>query len=233
MVTDYTTLPRMADGEASGYRLVNSKFPPIDLFEDVADADDFDALYQLQALTNPRLRAEVGDLNLLRLDEIPFGIDGCSYATAPFTHVNPDGGRFNDGQFGVLYIADAMETAIAEVAYHQQRYWQGVHNLAFDRLVFRGLVCIFQTTGICDATSLPPDDPIYDPDSYQVSQAAGRSLRQQSDVNGLRYHAVRRPGAHCWGLFTPRSVRRIHQSCHYEFIWMGEAIGSINRITLP
>ncbi|RLA01353.1 MAG: RES domain-containing protein, partial [Gammaproteobacteria bacterium] len=34
------------------YRLINSKFPPIALFSDVADADEFEALYEIQAMTN-------------------------------------------------------------------------------------------------------------------------------------------------------------------------------------
>jgi hypothetical protein len=36
------------------YRLVNSKFPPIALFDDVANADEFEVLFEIQALTNPR-----------------------------------------------------------------------------------------------------------------------------------------------------------------------------------
>ena len=95
-------LPRLANVEQQAYRLVNSKFPPIALFDDVADADEFETLYQLQALTNPRLRNETGRLELIARAEIPFGIPGCSYATAPFTHVNPAGSRFSDGSFGVL-----------------------------------------------------------------------------------------------------------------------------------
>ena len=99
-------------------------------------------LYQLQALTNPRIQTEVGNLSLIRLSEIPFGIPGCSYATSPFTHVNPQGSRFSDGQFGMLYLADTVNTAITEVSFHQQRYWSGVHGLDYERLVFRGPVML-------------------------------------------------------------------------------------------
>ena len=42
-----------------------------------ADADEFDMLYQLQALTNPRLHNETGRLELIPRSEIPFGIPGC------------------------------------------------------------------------------------------------------------------------------------------------------------
>ncbi len=233
-MTDYAALPWMEDTEIIGFRLVNSRFPPIALFDDVADADDFEALYQLQALTNPRLRNEVGDLNLVPRDQIPFGIAGCSYATAPFTHVNPDGGRFNDGQYGVLYIADSFATAIDEVAYHQARYWQGVRGLQYDRFVFRGLVCRFDSAALRDAAALPMTDPIYDPESYEASRGCGRTLRE-SGANGLQFRSVRgkQDGALCWGLFTPKPVRRIHQSCHYEFIWTGAEIGSISKLSRP
>ena len=111
-------LPVLEGESLQAYRLVNSKFPPIALFDDVADAEDFEALYQIQALTNPRLQNEIGRLELIPRDQIPFGIPGCSYATAPFTHVNPAGSRFSNGTFGVLYLADRMDTAIAEVRHH-------------------------------------------------------------------------------------------------------------------
>ena len=48
-------LAELPGEQLQAYRLVNSKFPPIALFEDVADADEFEVLYQIQALTNPRL----------------------------------------------------------------------------------------------------------------------------------------------------------------------------------
>ena len=85
------------------YRLVNSKFPPIAIFDDVASADEFESLYALQAITNPRLANQAGRLELIPRADIPFGIPGCSYAAAPFTHVNPDGSRFSDGSFRDLH----------------------------------------------------------------------------------------------------------------------------------
>ena len=109
-------------GQLQAYRLVNSKFPPIALFDDVADADEFEALYQIQALTNPRLGNEVGRIELIPRREIPFGIVGCSYAIAPFTHVNPAGSRFSDGRYGMFYAARERATAVAETAYHHARF---------------------------------------------------------------------------------------------------------------
>lgn len=222
-------LPTLPLNDRAGRRLVNSRFPPIALFDDVASAEEFDALYRLQVLTNPRIKTEVGNLGLLPHDEIPFGIRGCSYATGPFTHVNPDGSRFSDGSYGMLYIADTTETAIREVAYHQDQYWSGVPDLHYERFVFRELKVSFQEGGLQDATALASDDPIYDADSYHASRALGVLLKTSSS-KGLKYWSVRNPGAHCWGLFTPSVVSDIIQASHYDMVWADGRISSMSRL---
>lgn len=211
------------------YRLVNTKFPPIHLFEDVASEEEFEALYETQALTNPRLLNEAGDLNLLPREEIPFGISGCSAAVAPFTHVNPDGSRFSNGDFGVLYLADSESTALEEVTYHHQRYLSRVPELAYDRLVLRCYVARFGPCDLVDATKRPLTDPIYDPEDYSASRAYGIRLRQQKST-GLKYYSVRAPGQICWGLFSPKPVTRMTQGANYELIWNGQTISFRGRI---
>jgi len=47
------------------YRIVANHFRPISLFEDVADQTDLEAVYAIEAITNDRLRDEVGDLTLV------------------------------------------------------------------------------------------------------------------------------------------------------------------------
>lgn len=222
-------LPTLPAGDGEGYRLIPSKFPPIALFDDVASADEFEILHELQALTNPRLQTEIGNLALVDTAEIPFGIRGCSYATAAFTHVNPAGSRFSRGRFGVLYIADDMTTAIAEVSHHQSVYWRNVPDLDYERFVMRGLQCRFDPADMIDAMALDPGHAIYAPDDYTASHALGDEIHAQA-LPGIRYHSVRAPGHACWGLMTPRPVRDIVQTEHYEMIWNG-AMTSVNRIS--
>lgn len=223
-------LPHCDLRDQQGVRLVNSKFPPISLFADVASPDEFDALFALQALTNPRLLNEMGRLNLLPVAERPLGIPGAGYAVAPFTHVNPQGSRFSNGDFGVLYIADTLDTAIAEVRYHQQQYWQGVEGLHYDRLVFRALQCRFDAAPCADATVLPLDDAIYHPTNYQAAQQLGAQLRREALV-GLRYHSVRQAGARCIALFTPRQMHSLVQTSHIEMVWNGQQISGVHQLS--
>jgi hypothetical protein len=228
-VVAISRLKPLSSNAVRGYRLVNSRFPPIAIFEDVASKEEFEALYALQALTNPRLANQIGLLELIPTSEVPFGITGCSYAVAPFTHLSPEGSRFSDGSFGVLYLADAIETAIAEVRYHQQAYWSRVPELRYERFVFRALVARFNEAGVLDALPVKPDDAIYSPTDYGAARAVGEKARQ-SGAPGLRYHSVRQSGAVCWALFTPRPVTSIQQSAHYEMIWRGEIV-AVHRLS--
>ncbi|MEK1942084.1 MAG: RES family NAD+ phosphorylase [Pseudomonas sp.] len=223
------SLPVLPGHAVKAYRLVNSKYPPVELFDDVANAADFETLYALQALTNPRLRTMVGDLGLLPQEQIPFGIPGCAYAVAPFTHLSPDGSRFSDGRFGMLYVADTLDTAIAEVRHHQGLYWAKVPALNYDRFVFRGLCCCFSEAGMHDATTLPLNHPIYAADDYSDARQLGREA-VAAKSSGLRYHSVRAPGAQCWGLLTPRLVTSVVQTTHFEMIWNGQIL-SVNELT--
>ncbi len=214
----------------NGYRLINSKFPPIHLFDDVVNQDEFEALYTLQERTNPRIQNEVGNLNLINLKEIPFGIEGCSYASAPFTHVNPDGSRFSDGMFGVLYIADSLDTALKEVKYHQNNYWINVPELHFERIVFRGLVCTFDEEDTLNALPCPQNDPIYSKDNYGAARVLGIDIVKNGHL-GIRYRSVRNEDSVCWGLTTPRNVISIIQAAHYEMIWSSGLI-SIGELSI-
>lgn len=222
-------LPERSQQQVQAYRLVNSKFPPIALFDDVADAEEFETLYQLQALTNPRLQNEIGRLELIPRADIPFGIPGCAYATAPFTHINPAGSRFSDGSYGVLYLAASLDTALAEVRYHQNRYWSNVDGLNYERFVFRGLSCLFSEGAMLDATVLGSEHAIYDAGDYSAAQMLGRNTRQAGRP-GLHYRSVRKPGETCWALMTPKPVHSIIQSAHYEMIWNG-GVTSVSTIS--
>ncbi|HWU75664.1 MAG TPA: RES domain-containing protein, partial [Rhodanobacter sp.] len=47
------------------YRIVPSRFPPVGLFDRIADPADLDAVFAIEAMTNPRLREEAGALALI------------------------------------------------------------------------------------------------------------------------------------------------------------------------
>ena len=48
----------------STYRIVSSRFPPVGVFDTIADPADIEALHELEALTNPRMRDALGAIEL-------------------------------------------------------------------------------------------------------------------------------------------------------------------------
>src|SRR3546814_2673188 len=103
-------------------RIIRSAFPPIDLFEDIADPADWPLLISAEQKTNPRIMATIGNLDLVPVDR-RVGGNGASYLMAPFTHVSTDRpSRFADGSYGVLYVGDRFETALFETIHHNARF---------------------------------------------------------------------------------------------------------------
>ena len=209
------------------YRLVNSKFPPIAIFDDVASQEEFDDLYAVQSLTNPRLQNDIGQLNLVPESERPYGIRGCSYALAPFVHLNPDGSRFSNGDYGVFYCADNVMTAIAETRYHQEKYFQKVESLKYDRIVMRALKATFNAR--LENITAPKFTPLHAPDDYSQAQQFAATLRKSAG-EGILYASVRSVGNECYALFSPKRITDVIQTEHYEFIFDGTGISLVNKL---
>ncbi len=213
----------MAFLNQTAYRLIPSKYPPKSLFDDVANHEEFEILFAIQELTNPRIRNEVGNLNRVPAEERPYGIRGCNYALGPFVHLNPAGSRFSNGDFGVYYAAEDVQTAIAETRHHQQNYFSGIVGLKFDRLSMRCLKTQF-TASLRDIRGDAfKENECYNKDNYSVSQQLGAALKVNNE-SGIAYTSVRVAVKTCYALFSPNVIKDIIQTTHYEYIWDGEKI---------
>jgi hypothetical protein len=226
-------LPRPADVPITtvdwprSYRIIRSIHPPIDLFEDIADPEDWEALASAESKTNPRLRDSLG-----RLDLIPparrVGGPGASWLMAPFVHVSPDRpGRFTDGSYGVYSAGNAAETALREVAHHHARFMRATAQEPGWTTQFRMLIG-HVARDLHDLTGI---DPVHAPDDYSASQALGRALRAEG-ADGVLYRSVRAPGEYCVGIFWPDAIPVPVQGDHYDFHWDGTQVDRVhNRST--
>jgi hypothetical protein len=205
------------------YRLVPSRFPPVDLFERVAAPDDLDVVFAIEALTNPRLRQEAGEISLVPRDERVSG-PGSSAVMAAFTHLNPLGSRFSAGGYGVYYAARALVTAVREVSHHQARFLAATREgpISIDLRSYRAAVRepLHDIRGARDRLA-----DVYDRDRYAASQAFGAALREAGSW-GLVYESVRDAGGECVGIFRPRALGPAVQGEHVALQWNGDTIES-------
>ncbi len=213
---------------ARTHRIILSHYPPISLFDDLADPADWELLAQAESLTNPRIYEEVGNLALVPPARRLSG-PGASWVMASFTHVTPDrASRFADGTFGAYYAADSLETAVHEHAYHMARHYRSTRDPAGWISQTRELI------GSIDAelTDLRGDGfgALLDPDSYGASQAFARAERA-GGANGIVYPSVRLSGGECIAAFWPDVVSVPVQGDHFAYHWNGDTIDYVRRIS--
>ena len=206
------------------YRIIPSRFPPISLFEEVADPADLEAVFAIEALTNDRLRDEVGDLKLVP-DEDRVSGPGTSAVMAAFTHLNPEGDRFTDGSYGVFYAAHGLDTAIAETRYHRARFLARTSEPAqeIDMRVY-AVDLVAELHDIRGAKAEYAE--LHDPNSYAHSQDFAAKLRA-SGSDGIAYDSVRRRGGGCAAVFRPRLLSNCRQERHLCYVWDGETIADV------
>src|ERR1700694_2074689 len=178
-------------------KLVATVFPAIDLFEEVADAEDLDALIALRARTDPYLNARIQPALAIPAKDRVYG-PGAGYVMAPFAYPSPDGTRFGPPAltaeaFGVYYAARNEATAIAEVRHHRGDFLQAARAAAQD-LDFDVLKAPVKGTHFYDLRGRQREFPkVYSPTDYSASQRLGVELRRK-DADGIAYDSVRREG---------------------------------------
>lgn len=206
------------------YRIIRSIYPPIDLFEDIADPADWEALASAESKTNPRIWEHLGRLDLVPANRRVSG-PGSSYLMAPFVHASPDRqGRFTDGTYGVYSVGNQEEVAIREVAYHHARTMASSREAGGWTSQFRMLINRLELS-LFDGR---PQEDLHDPDSYDVSQNLGAKLRAGGE-NGILYNSVRCPGGECAAIFWPDLMEVPIQGDHFEFHWDGNCVDRIRN----
>lgn len=206
------------------WRIIPSRFPPIQLFERVTDPADLEAVIELENMTNPRLRDEVGDIQLVPLEERVSG-PGSSIIMAAFTHLNPAGSRFTDGTYGVFYSAKELDTAIAETRYHREEFMRATNEsrMELDMRVY--LVDV--DNDLHDIRGQQVGMPlVYHVSNYASSQQLAAELRAAGS-NGLVYSSVRHMGGECVAAFKTTPLSNVRQERHLCYIWDGKAISTV------
>lgn len=203
-------------------RIIRSIFPPIDLFEDIADPADWPLIISAEQKTNPRLMETIGNLDLVPEERRVAG-PGASYLMAPFTHVSTDRpSRFSDGTFGVLYVGSSFEVALFETIHHHGQFMARTKEPAGWTSQFREIVLDVDAQ-LHDLRSKAGSWELLLPDDYGASQALGSQLRA-SGSDGVVYPSVRYPGGECVGLFYPDCAAPPLQGRHLDYHWNGTTV---------
>lgn len=227
MATNPTALIEQIPPWEQYHRLVPSRYPPVNVFENLVDSAELDAVFAVESLTNDRLRDEVGDITLVDPHDRVVG-PGATAVMAPFTHPgNPT--RFSTGTYGVLYAASSIEAAIAETKFHRTRFLQATGTSSIE-ITMREYVGTPEKplADIRGAAFGHLHDP--DPDKYAHSQAYG-AARRDDGCWGLLFRSVRHQSSECLAAFKPAAVGLPVQARHYRYLWDGSEIVHVLQVS--
>lgn len=202
------------------FRILPTRFPPVALFERIGDPAEWEVLAEIEALTNPRIRDEIGEIACVPPGERIAG-PGASWVMGAFAHRRPS--RFSDGTHGVYYCASRRATAIAETRWHMGRFYAATREgpLDVEMRVLVGSVDdrFHDLRGGGFRAALSPGD-------HAAGQALGRRLRAAGS-RGVVYPSVREAGGQCVGAFTPRAVGVPKVATVLRYHWDGTRIDSV------
>jgi RES domain-containing protein len=211
------------------YRVIPSRFPPIDLFEGVNNtADDWELLNELEGETSSRLREEAGAIHLVRDEDRRYG-PGWTPVMAAFCHFPPTGSRFTDGTFGAYYCALTEATAIAETCYHTERF---MRESGEPPMMSQQRVYLSDLTGqLIDLCGQSNAQGLLTPDSWTAGQVFGRQA-WQDQTDGIVYPSVRDPEGECAAVLRPPALSATRQGRHLGYDWDGQRIRHVYELTL-
>lgn len=203
------------------HRIIRSIYPPIFLFEDIADPADWDLIASAEAKTNPRVRDEIGDLTLVPVERRVSG-SGASIVMGAFTHCSVDRkSRFSDGSYGVWYAGDCFEVALAETTYHHECFMLRTNEAAADSQ-FRELRA--RVGGKLRDLRKPGSEKYLVSDDYSAPQELAKEYRSAGE-NGVVYPSVRWPKGEAVALFWPDRVQLpVIQARHLLYHWDGARV---------
>ena len=209
---------------AQACRIVPTRYPAVSLFDRVADAADFDALYALEAMSNERARQDLGEIDRVPPGERLFGA-GSGPIMAAFTHVNALGSRFSDGRHGVFYAARERATAVAETRHHHGRFLAATQEGAMHLPMRLYFVAIDARLHDLRPVGAVPS-AVYDADDYSAARTLGHALHSGGSA-GVVYRSVRHAGGQCAGLFRPRGARQCLHAAYLLYAWDGQRFADI------
>lgn len=203
------------------YRLIPSRFPPIDVYERLGSDALKKTAQELESITNPRLAAKA------RLVAGPSGVDANSpklqnWNHAPFSYKNPKGSRFLDKAYGVMEVAADLAVALGYAVNRRELFLMRTSE-APTALDMRVLITRIRGKFV-DLTGLPLDMP------QAERWTLGKELYDKG-ASGVLFH---RPGfgkAQFLAAFTTSVLSATVQGTHYRFVWDGKEIRSVYDFT--
>lgn len=152
----------------------------------------------------------------------PSGRPHAGFVNAAFAYFRPrEPNRFNDAEIGAWYAALAVETSLAEAAFHLGRELARVNDFRAS-VEYLELWASFSGAFV-DLRGIDPRPPCLQPDpaiGYPAGNALARSTRGAGH-NGIVYPSVRHSDGTCLVALWPHAVQSVATGQRRRLTWSG------------
>ena len=208
-------LSRVEPDVVPSYRLIPSRFPPVELYEFVSQPSEWDTVKRVESMTNPRLREMATGLGLLHPDDR--GKVSQNWVVAPFTYPDPEQSPFSDGSYGYCLVAETAKGALLEAVKRREAFLSRTGQ-GPTRLEMRML----KTPLRADLLEFCKADRLED---WEQMHAEVRALR---DSGSYGFWLAQREGlGRLAVVLRPTAFGTAIQAEHYAFVWNGKRVETI------
>jgi hypothetical protein len=203
------------------YRLIPSRFPPVDVYARLAPALR-EAALEIEPLTNPRLKAKE------RLAGGPAAVDSSSprlqnWNHAPFAYRNPEGSYLLNAVHGAMEMAGTIAAALAIAILRRETFLSRTAERPM-HLDMRLLATPVRGEFADLRTNLALDE------AEAARWVIGQELFDRGSL-GAVFRRPERPQDIFIAVFDTAPLERSVQSTHYRFVWDGTVIKSVYDFT--
>ena len=198
------------------HNLIPSRFPPVPVFERIADGRD-DLFAQIESITNPRLLEKERLTRGLR-DDRRTDPRFVNWNHAPFAYPNPEGSRFFGSDHKVLELAADLQTALA-VSVAKRTVFLSRTNEPATAVEMRQLKRPVEGSFLDARSSRFPATP-------EERLALGRKV-VDADLDGLLFNPSERPSANAIVVRPSAQLGNPIQCDHFKFVWDGRKFTTV------
>jgi RES domain-containing protein len=192
---------------------------------------DLAALAEIEGATSARLRAQAAGAERLDRRELVYGVAHAHFINAAFSYFMPRAlNRFNGPGRGAWYAALALETCVAEVAFHMERELANIAD--FNATVDYAELFASFIGDFVDLREPTPRPEFLDPDpnkSYTAGNAFADAVRTAGHY-GIVYPSVRHMGGTCLAALVPHAVQAATQGGVIRLRWTGRPGPDVSQL---
>lgn len=199
------------------YRLIPSRFPPIDVYERLGSPALVASAQRLEAMTNPRLAARERSRGVVGEETVENSPRYNSWNHAPFAYKSPEGSWLLPPAFGALELAATENAALVMAVARRETFLRRTNEPGIE-LDMRMLVTELDGEfADLRAATMPARDERW---------ALGQTLLEEGRAGAI-FHRPEAPRATFVSIFDGRVLGATVQAAHYRFVWNGERIRSL------